>query len=183
MRLMGVSSLLVAVLLACTAVSAAAEPRRIQFSPPSSEVDFRAYGLGLLPIDAKFTRFGGWLIYDPDNRESCRVELTVDVASLATDDASVHDTVIGPEFLDAARFPSLDYAGYCETQGLAGNLGMHGVTRPFRLSLTWGRNEVVAEGRLARADWGMTSRPILGGRTVRIRVVVSLPEPSRASRN
>ena len=51
---------------------------------------------------------------------------------------------------------------------------MHGVTRPFELSLTWSRNAVVAEGRLVRADWGMTSMSVLGGRTVRIRVTVPL---------
>ena len=52
---------------------------------------------------------------------------------------------------------------------------MHGVTHPFELSLTWSKDAVVAEGRLLRADWGMTAMPILGGRTVRIRVTVALP--------
>ena len=33
---------------------------------------------------------------------------------------------------------------------------------------------VVAEGRLVRADWGMTAMSVLGGRTVRISVAVPL---------
>ena len=60
---------------------------------------------------------------------------------------------------------------------------MHGVTRPFTLSLDWNPDGVVAEGRLVRADWGMTAMPLLGGRTVRIRVdgAARTPAGSRAA--
>ena len=84
------------------------------------------------------------------------------------------DTMIGPDFMDAASFPILSYTGICEPKGLSGMLAMHGVTRPFALSVDWGRDAVVAEGRLLREDWGMTARPLLGGRTVRIKVAVPL---------
>jgi polyisoprenoid-binding protein YceI len=103
------------------------------------------------------------------------VELLVDVASLVTEDPSMRTTVVGPDFMDAASFPSLTYAGACQGAELHGTLGMHGVARPFALSLTWSQGGVIAEGRLSRADWGMTAMPILGGRTVRIRVTVPLP--------
>ena len=53
-------------------------------------------------------------------------------------------------------------------------LAMHGVTQPFALSLDWNGDGVVAEGRLVRAEWGMTAMSFLGGRTVRIRVTVPL---------
>jgi polyisoprenoid-binding protein YceI len=77
--------------------------------------------------------------------------------------------------MDAASFPILSYAGNCRAQGdLEGMLAMHGVTRPFALSIDWSGERVAAEGRLARADWGMTAMPLLGGRTVRIRVTVPL---------
>jgi polyisoprenoid-binding protein YceI len=166
---------LAALLFAGLAGSAQAAPRRIQLAPPGSEVAFRAYGLGLLPIDASFARFDGWLTYDPDDRGACRVELRVQVASLVTEDASLRGTIVGPDFLDAVSFPDLSYAGSCEARGdLDGKLAMHGVTRPFMLSLVWDRDGVVAEGRLLRADWGMTAMPLMGGRTVRIRVAVRL---------
>ena len=166
---------LAAVLLAGLVCAAQAAPRRVQFGPPESQVAFRAYGLGLLPIDASFTRFDGWLTYDPDDSGTCRVELRVQVASLTTEDASLRGTIVGPDFMDAAGFPVLSYTGSCQAPGnLEGMLAMHGVTRPFALSLAWDRDGVVAEGRLLRADWGMTAMPLLGGRTVRIRVTVPL---------
>lgn len=158
---------------------AQAAPRRVQLRPPASEVAFRAYGLGLLPIDAKFARFTGWLSYDPDNHAACRVELQAEVASLEADDGDVRTRIIGPEFMDAASFPALRYAGECQPGGdLAGTLDMHGVARPFTLSLDWRSGTVVAEGRLVRAEWGMTALPLLGGRTVRITVTVPLAAQS-----
>jgi polyisoprenoid-binding protein YceI len=180
---MRAQTLLCFAFLACTATTAQAAPHQIALAPPATEVDFRAYGLGLLPIDARFTRFTGTLTYDPDDHAACRVELTVDTTSLLAQDASLHDTIVGPDFMDAARFPSLDYAGTCQANSIAGTLGMHGVTRPFALSLAWHRDQVMAEGSLQRADWGMTSMPILGGRTVRIRVTVPLTRPISDSRN
>jgi polyisoprenoid-binding protein YceI len=165
---------LVALLAAWCGGSAQAAQRRIRLTPPDSAVTFRAYGMGLLPIDASFTTFDGWLTYDPDDRASCRVELHVQVASLVTADLSVRGTITGPDFLDVGSFPGLDYTGACAPDGLGGTLAMHGVTRPFALSLDWTADGVVAEGRLVRADWGMTARPLLGGRTVRIRVAVPL---------
>jgi polyisoprenoid-binding protein YceI len=169
---------LAVLLLIGPAVAVQAAARRIQFGPPTSEVAFRAYGLGLLPIDASFARFEGSLTYDPDDTASCRVELHVQVASLTTEDGLMRDRMTGPEFMDAAAFPMLTYAGTCEANELEGSLAMHGITRPFGLSLDWRRDGVVAEGRLLRADWGMTALPVLGGRTVRIRVAVPLPGSS-----
>ena len=99
-------------LLVVFACQAEATSQRIEIAPPSGEVGFRAYKLGLLPIDGKFTRFDGWLSFDPDDRTSCRVELRVEVASLQTDDREISPVVTGPDFMDAARFPLLQFAGH-----------------------------------------------------------------------
>jgi polyisoprenoid-binding protein YceI len=157
--------------LACPAL---AEPRRVELTPASSQVAIRAYGMGLLPIDADFAIFSGKLSYDPNNRAWCQVELRIQAASLIAGDASLRDTIAGPDFLDAARYPLLTYVGACEGEKLDGTLAMHGIARPFGLSLEWSATGVVAEGRLLRADWGMTAMPLVGGRTVRIRVSVKL---------
>jgi polyisoprenoid-binding protein YceI len=163
-----------ALLFAGLACPGQAVPRRIPLAPPATEVAFRAYGAGLLPIDASFARFAGWLTYDPDDRASCQVELHVQVASMVTQDQAMRDTIVGSDFMDAARFPELNYTGTCGPTGLTGMLAMHGVTKPFALSVDWKGDGVVAEGRLVRAEWGMTAMSFLGGRTVRIRVTVPL---------
>jgi polyisoprenoid-binding protein YceI len=162
------------VLCACVATAAVAAPRRIELSPPATEVAIRAYGMGLLPLDGTFARFHGALTYDPDNHAACRVELSIEVVSLTMTNTSMRETMIGPDFMDAPRFPTLSYSGACQPSGLSGMLGLHGITRPFELSLDWSRDRVVAEGQLVRADWGMTAMPIVAGRTVRIQVSVPL---------
>lgn len=152
----------------------------VDLLPGRSTVAFRAYGIGLLPLDGQFARFHGRFSYDPDTPTHCSVALQVDVGSLALSPASMGETVTGPDFLDAARFPELDYDGGCATGGMAGRLTMHGVTRPFALTLDWTRDSVVAAGRLRRADWGMTAMPILAGPTVQIEVSVHLTGASHA---
>jgi polyisoprenoid-binding protein YceI len=63
----------------------------------------------------------------------------------------------------------------CEGRAVNGDLTLHGVTRPFALDLDWGANVLTAMGRLRRADWGMTARPLTGGSTVRITVATAVP--------
>src|SRR6266705_984914 len=114
----GAVAVLAALCLVATHASASAEPRELRFGPPSSEVDFRAYKLGLLPADGTFTSFSGQLTYDPDDHARCQVALRVNAASVTSDDATTRTMVPGPDFLDVARFPSLAYTGTCNASGL-----------------------------------------------------------------
>ncbi|HUB47868.1 MAG TPA: YceI family protein [Acetobacteraceae bacterium] len=159
------------------AASDGAFSREVPLAPGSSSVAVRVYGLGLLPFDGQFARLHGVLRYDPDDHARCSVALQVDVASLSMSSDAMTTTVLGPDFLDAVHYPALSYEGACGPGGMAGALTMHGVTRPFGLALDWDRNAVAAVGRLRRADWGMTARPLLGGRFVQITVRVRLDRP------
>jgi polyisoprenoid-binding protein YceI len=155
---------------------------RVALAPATGSVGIRAYGMGWLPIDGRFTRFDGSATYDPGNHAVCRVDLRIETASLELSAAAMRTTMLGPNFLDAARFPALRYSGVCGPGGLDGTLTMHGVARPFAMSLDWQAGAVVATGRLRRVEWGMTALPLLAGPTVRIEVSVHLPEPRRAAR-
>jgi polyisoprenoid-binding protein YceI len=154
---------------------------RIGIEPPASAVAIRFYGLGLLPIDGNYTRFQGRLTYDPNDPADCQVVLTIDAASLVMTSESMRNEVMGPEFMDVARYPTLAFSGTCRGPTLEGDLTMHGVTHAFALSLDWQPGSVTATGRLHRAEWGMTSRLLLGGATVRIRVSAPLPQPQSQS--
>ena len=162
------------VLLAGCPACVQAETRRVAIAPPSSEVEFRAYKLGLVPLDGSFGVFSGSLSYDPDNPGRCEVHLSIIAASLAMPEPVMRNVVAGPDFLDITRYPSLAYSGTCSGDRVDGALNMHGVTGAFPLTLTWSQDRVSAEGRLRRADWGMTALPLLAGRTIRIRVRISL---------
>ena len=152
-----------------------AQPRSVALVPPSSQLEFRTYGLGLLPIDSDFAAFQGTLSYDPTDRARCEASLTATVASLVASKANVRDIIIGPDFLDAASFPTLHFAGRCNASGLTGMLTMRRITRPLRLTVAWEPHRLTLKGVLRRADWGITAKPFLVGGAVRIRVTTALP--------
>jgi polyisoprenoid-binding protein YceI len=172
------AGLLLAVPAAGLLLAVPAKADRAEFTPPATQVSIRLYGMGFMPLDGNFTRFAGWLTYDPAQRGACQVELRVDASSLTMSSATLRDEVAGPEFMDVGRYPNLSYAGACTDDGIEGQLTMHGITHPFALALRHEGTRLVAEGRLRRADWGMTARPLVGGSTVRIQV--SLPRPEGA---
>lgn len=151
-----------------------AQPRSVALVPPSSQVEFRAYGLGF-PIDSNFTAFQGTLSYDPTDRARCEAWLTATVASLVAPRANIRDGIVGPDFLDAASFPTLHFAGRCDASGLTGMLTMRRITRPLRLTVACEPHRLTVQGVLRRADWGITAKPLLVGGAVRIRVTTALP--------
>jgi polyisoprenoid-binding protein YceI len=159
---------LISTALALTVRAAPAET--VSLAPASSEVHLRAYALGLVPFSGEFTRFGGVLHFDPTDAARCEAALTVDVDSLKMADAAARARILGPEFMDAARFPTLRFEGQCDQAGVGGVLLMHGVTRPVRLKMSWNRQDVTVVTSIRRADWGITASPLLVGATVRIRV-------------
>ncbi len=154
--------------------SARAASQKLTLSPPQSAVEIRAYGFGLLPLDGQFTRFSGALQFDPNDSARCHATLRADTISLTMANATIRQDILGPEFLDTAQFPELRYRGDCGPDGLDGMLTLHGVTRRFRLELRRDEQQLVATGRLRRADWGMSARQLFGGSTVRIRITTPL---------
>jgi polyisoprenoid-binding protein YceI len=156
-------------------LATAARADQTPLSPPASAVELRSYGLGLLPFDGKFTRFHGWLRYDPSNPGACQVMLEIEAGSLTMSSDTVRDRITGPEMMDVAKFPDLAFHGACEGETVAGMLTMHGQTHPFSLDIVRSAGKIEATGRLRRAEWGVGGSPVLGGSTVRIRVTT--PDP------
>jgi polyisoprenoid-binding protein YceI len=167
--------LLAAVLLFAPALARAA-PRTLALAPDDATFGLRAYALGLMPVDARVSRFAGTLTYDPAAPGRCEVRMTAEVASVETGDPGTRETILGPDFMDAARFPTLSFTGVCSAADtIAGNLTMRGVTRPLALTLDWRAHRLVAHGALHRADWGMGARPFAVGPTIGVRVAATLP--------
>jgi polyisoprenoid-binding protein YceI len=168
----------VLLLLLIAALPARAAP--LPLLPPDSLVELRAYGLGLIPFDGRFTRFHGWIRTDPANPNACQIVLEIDPASLAMPEATVRDGITGPEFMDVAQFPDLAFHGVCQGGQVVGSLLLHGQTHPFTLDFESGQRagSLVLSGKLRRAEWGMIARPFTAGSTVRIRVAFPDPAPN-----
>lgn len=85
-------------------------------------------------ITGKFEKFGGTLIFDENNLEKSRFQVTVDVKSLSTGNILKTKSALGSEWFNAAKYPAIDFvstkiekAG--ATYRVTGNLTIRGITR------------------------------------------------------
>jgi polyisoprenoid-binding protein YceI len=157
-------------------VAGPAWPDQAGLRPPGSAVELRSYGFGLIPLDGKFARFHGWIRYDPVNTGACQVMLDIEAGSLTMASETIRDRITGPAMMDVARFPDLTFDGRCQGETVTGALTMHGETHPLVLDTDRSAGTIVATGRIRRADWGITGSALIGGPTIRIRVIV--PDPA-----
>jgi polyisoprenoid-binding protein YceI len=164
----------IALLLAPTLVLGA--PRTVRLAPSTAALAIRAYAMGLVPIDARFARFDGTLTYDPDGGGRCSARLVAQVDSMQASDPATRETMLGADFLDAARFPTLTFVGACTgPKTVEGQLTMRGVTRPLGTSLAWSPHGLATEADIRRAQWGMDARPFAVGPVIRMRLTAALP--------
>lgn len=119
----------------------------------------------------RFNGLDGAFDYDPANWRATRATITVDPASIDTEDAKFNTAIAG--FLGVADFPQITFVTRAvEGQGpqgrLIGDLTFHGVTRPVTLEATFNgvgpdmsgqgsRLGLSGRGRIKRSDFGVTA--------------------------
>jgi polyisoprenoid-binding protein YceI len=102
---------------------------------------------------------------------SSSVHATIDAATLTTGNSMRDEKVLGADVLDVAAYPTIEFTSHALTESapgsyaLAGELTIHGVTRPVTLDLvlhgvitdTWGKNRLglTATAEIKRSDYGV----------------------------
>ena len=124
--------------------------------PSHASVTFRVDHLGLSRYTARFTGLDGRLAFDPQRPEASLVTATIDARSLETDypdPALDFDAELtGPQWLDAARFPTIAFRSTriqrtgADTARVTGELTLHGVTRPIVLEARFNGGYAAAPG-------------------------------------
>jgi polyisoprenoid-binding protein YceI len=131
----------------------------------------------------------GSLSADPDHLGAASVEISVDAAALrvtgagepAKDVPAVQKTMLGPECLDVARFPSIRFVSTGVTGlgrqpdghriAVRGSLTLHGVTRaitlPARIDFKADTIEASGTVTIRQTDFGM--KPISKGGVVNVK--------------
>ncbi|MGB8815077.1 MAG: YceI family protein [Paracoccaceae bacterium] len=139
---------------------------------------FRASHLGFSNYTALFTKFEAQLVFDPVAPEAMKVAVQVDPTSVETHypDPSIDFNAVieGPEFLDAAAYPVMQFVSTgvvvtgADTADVTGDLTLHGVTKPMVLAVRFNggyaghpmdpggaRIGFSATGVLLRSEFGM----------------------------
>ncbi len=102
---------------------------------------------------------------------SSSVSASIDAATITTGNAVRDEKLLGPDVLDVASYPTIDYSSRAMTQSspgryaVEGDLTIHGITRPVTLDLvvhgvitdTWEKTRlgITATAEIKRSDFGV----------------------------
>src|SRR3546814_3568577 len=95
--------------------------------------------LGFNPTYIFFGEPSGSLTLDPAKLANRKVEIAIPLANLRTNVDKLTDHLKSPDFFDAAQYPELKFVSTsvkppsATEADIAGNLTIHGVTRPVQI--------------------------------------------------
>jgi polyisoprenoid-binding protein YceI len=139
----------------------------------------------------EFNEFSGTIDFDPANPETAAAEVTIQVASIDTDNDGRDNHLRSADFFDAEQFPTMIFKSTKIVRGgdgfmVTGDLTMHGVTKEVSFEMAfmghgpdaWGgtRAGFSAELELDRKDFGIVWNNTLdaGGTVLGDEVTVNL---------
>ena len=141
------------------------------FDVSHSRVGFVVRHLMVSKVRGQFTKFEGTVVVAEDPTAST-VSVTIDAASIDTRDETRDNHLRSADFFEAEGNPQLTFTstGLRHVKGhdfeLAGNLTIHGTTKPVTLALElegvltdpWGMSRAgfTASAELDREEWGLT---------------------------
>jgi polyisoprenoid-binding protein YceI len=97
--------------------------------------------MGFSDYYGRFRTFDSTLTLDPKTPAKSKLTVAIDIDSIDSDVAALDDTLKGPQWLDAARFPTATFRSTSVTPAgagrarLVGMLTLHGVTKPITLDV------------------------------------------------
>lgn len=158
-----------------------------RLDPEHGSLHFSFVHMGFSKVVARFNRFDATLEFDKENPESARLEVTLDPASVDTNNAKFDEILRGEDYFDVARFPEARFVSDRvvftgdNTADLAGTLTLHGVSRPVTLRVTFnggGENWLsgkytlgfAAHANVKRSDFGLTNLLALTSDQVEIEI-------------
>jgi polyisoprenoid-binding protein YceI len=131
---------LLLVALSLFATGARAAPVVYNIDPDHTYPSFEADHMGISVWRGKMTRNTGKVMFDKAAQQGS-VEVTIDLGSIDFGQEQLNKWAIGAEFFDTAKFPRAVYKGKLEgfdkgaPSRVAGELTLHGVTRPMVLKI------------------------------------------------
>lgn len=102
-------------------------------------VRFGVNHFGINEFFGTFPGAKGSLTIDPKNLSATKLDVAVPVATVSTTNATLDKELVSADWLDAAKFPEMRFVSTTVTRTgattaqIAGNLTLHGVTKPVTL--------------------------------------------------
>jgi polyisoprenoid-binding protein YceI len=141
--------------------------------PAHSSAEFKVKHMMISNVKGTLSGLSGVLTEHATDSTLSSVEASVDVATVNTGDAQRDGHLKSADFFDAEKFPKLTFKSTSVTRkaaaeyAVAGDLTIHGVTRPVTFSVEgpsqpgkdpWGNTRIglTATAKINRKDFGLT---------------------------
>jgi len=142
------------------------------FDPAHTGVQFKVRHLMISSVRGEFEKVSGKIIYDEADVTKSSANITIDAASINTRVAKRDDHLRGPDFLDAAKYPTITFTSKrveragVGTLKMTGDLTIRGVTKEVVLTVEgptpaikdpWGNHRVGGQAttKIDRKDFGL----------------------------
>lgn len=170
----------------------AAEPATWTIDPGHSHVGFSVRHMMVSNVRGSFGKFSGSIVGDPTDPQNAKVDVSIDAASLTTNNGNRDEHLRGADFFDVTKFPTITFQSRKIEKGkdgglrVLGDLTLHGVTKEVTLNVEPPSPEVDVRGtkrlglsaitKLNRKDFGLTWNRVMeaGGVTVGDDVNISI---------
>lgn len=125
----------------------------------------------LSPVPGEFKEYDGTVHFNDKKPEDSRIDVTIQTASISTDNEMRDHHLQSPDFFDAAKYPTITFKSTkVESAGdnqykVTGKLTMHGVTKSVVLDVNYLGKDVMmgadiagfsATTKIDRRDFGLT---------------------------
>ena len=144
-----------------------------KIDPAHSHAQFKVKHMMISNVKGEFSTLTGSLTLDGDNIENSSVEAMIDATTISTSDPQRDAHLKSADFFDVEKFPTLTFKSTKvskkgeEEISVAGDLTIHGVTRPVVFAVEgpsapakdpWGNTRVglSATTKINRKDFGLT---------------------------
>ena len=156
--------------------------------PVHTSVWFRINHMNVANFYGRFNEASGTFTLNAGNLDANRLEISVKTASIDTNNADRDKHLRTPEYFDSDKFPTIEFRSSKFKKisdnkfEVAGELTLHGVTKPLSIALEktgagddpWGNHRVGLETTftIKRSEFGMTTMLGALGDDVRLTVAV-----------
>lgn len=136
-------------------VSAPLEPGKWVVDKPHSNVKFTVTHLLVSEVEGSFKLFEGSLETSKEDLSDARINFTVDVASIDTDNEKRDGHLKSDDFFNAEKFPAMKFVSTSikslgdNKYKLLGNLTIRDVTKPVEFDVTYGGSVAAMGGTKA----------------------------------
>ncbi len=122
-------------------VPAVPQTSKWELDPENSSAEFVCKHV-LSKVRGMFAKPAGTVMLDDATPANSKIDATIDVSAITTGVEERDTHLKGPEFFDVAKYPAITFVSTnvsrssATSYSVAGNLTMHGVTKPVTLAVT-----------------------------------------------